>query len=128
MAKDQLGGGLFAAVPLQAGEQELARFNVNYTQSARRAVGGRLFVSTQRLVFCPHRLDAATGGETWALPRSAVTQVGVRPKGGDTFGGGLRDRLAIGVAEGSELLFVVNRLPSVAAELAGLLDLPGGAV
>jgi hypothetical protein len=96
----------------------------NRVQSSHRAVGGKLFLTDRRLVFCPHWVDAATGGKTWSLPLADIARVGITPKGGDRFAGGLRDRLRIELASGDQQLFVIKRLDEVTARLSGAIDEP----
>jgi hypothetical protein len=85
----------------------------NRTQSSGRAVGGRLFLTQQRLVFEPGRFDAAFGGAAWQAPLIAIRAVGSQAPGGQTFGGGLRTRLRLDLADGGVELFVVNHLDDV---------------
>ncbi len=99
----------------------------NRVQSSHRAVGGKLFLTDRRLIFCPHWIDAVTGGRTWSLPLSDVGGVGIKPKGGDRFAGGLRDRLRIDSADGDEQMFVVKRLDEVVARLEAASHEPGQA-
>jgi hypothetical protein len=117
----RLGGGWLSSEPLLDGERPLASWNVNRTQTATRAVGGKLFVTTHRVVFLPHRLDAATGGLPWTTPRTSVVGVSRQEPGGDTLGGGLRARLRLTLADGQEQLFVVNRLDQVVLDLTTAL-------
>ncbi|MGH1341328.1 MAG: hypothetical protein ACRBN8_07245 [Nannocystales bacterium] len=50
-----------------------------------------------------------------------VTSVGVQPKGGDTFGGGLRNRLKV-LSGGETDLFVVNELDALVERLQRELE------
>lgn len=93
----------------------------NRTQNSSRAVGGKLFVTSHRILFSPHWLDAVLGGEIWAVNLHEVTSVGVQPKGGDTFGGGLRDRLRV-LSAGETDLFVVNGLDALVERLQRALE------
>jgi hypothetical protein len=102
-------------IELQQGETLVTSFRANRTQG-KRAVGGSLHLTSQRVVFRPHIIDRATGGETWEAPLSAVTAVTVAPKGGSAFDGSLRDRLAISTNLETSL-FVVNKLPAVIATI-----------
>ena len=117
----RLGGGWLAAEPLLEGEEPLASWGVNRTQSAKRAVGGKLWVTTHRVVFLPHRLDAATGGQKWMAHRSEVAEVGRQAAGSDTLGGGLRARLQLTLTGGDRQLFVVNKLDQVVTDLRAAL-------
>lgn len=90
----------------------------NHTQHAQRAVGGRLFLTTHRLLFEPNAFDAATGGQPWAAPLVQVAHAGVTKVDlSQFFGGGLRRRLVVVFTDGSEALFVVNGAASKAAAI-----------
>ncbi|MGC5258063.1 hypothetical protein ACPXCG_17095 [Gordonia sp. DT218] len=121
MVNAKIGGGWLASVEALPDERILLKYASNHTQSRRRAVGGRLFVTSDRIVFLPHRLDALTGGRQWAAMVEQVVRVSVEPKGGDTFGGGLRDRLRVDTDTGCAL-FVVNKVAQVRSEMAAALD------
>ncbi len=97
----------------------------NRVQSSHRAVGGKLFLTDRRLVFCPHWVDAVTGGKTWSLPVANIARLGITPKGGDLFAGGLRDRLRIELVDGEQQLFVIKRLEEVVPRLEAALAKPG---
>jgi hypothetical protein len=87
-------------------------FLANHTQSSKRAVGGKLFITDQRCLFSPHLIDYYTGGRKFEVDLANISSVDVKPAGGDTFGGGLRDRLKITHTQG-EALFVINKLADV---------------
>ena len=108
----------------EPGEQVAWSQLANRTQSSQRAVGGKLFLTDRRLLFCPHWVDTATGGKRWSLALADVTGVGIRPKGGDRLGGGLRDRLRIDSVDGDQHLFVVKRLDEVIARLKTATEKP----
>jgi hypothetical protein len=78
-------------------------------------VGGKLFLTDRRLVFCPQWVDGATGGKTWDVSLTDVAAVGTAPKGGER--GGLRDRLRIELTDGADERFVVNRIADVVSRL-----------
>lgn len=65
------------------------------------------------ILFSPHRFDYFLGGQKWATELAEVSDVGKQGKGGDNFGGGLRDRLMITLVDGRVDLFVVNKLDQV---------------
>jgi GRAM domain len=102
----------------EAFEGETLAFSItaNRTQSQNRAVGGMLFVTNKRILFSPHLIDAATGGTKLQLPLENISSIDKQAAGGDTFGGGLRARLAIKHGDVTEL-FVVNKLEEVIAKL-----------
>lgn len=103
---------------LEAEPQEQVAWSqgANRIQKSGRAVGGKLFLTDRRLVFCPHWVDGATGGKTWETQLAKVAAIGTAPKAGR------RERLRIELADGEQELFVVNRLTEVVSRLeaAGL--------
>lgn len=103
-----LGGPFVRPVPLRDGEQVIEEFVANYSQTAFRAVGGKLIVTDQRIVFTPHHIDAATAGRTISLPLDQISSVGVQERGGSVLAGGLRRRLRLHTRAGTTELFVVN--------------------
>jgi len=90
----------------------LTRWLANRTQG-RRAVGGALFLTNQRLVFRANRLEHLIGGKAWDVNLINVMSVGVAEKTGNLFDGGLRNRLKVQVHNDEPALFVVNKLPEV---------------
>lgn len=124
MSDNRIGAWWLGSIPAQPGEEVLFSALANRTQASYRAVGGKLFATNHRLVFLPHWFDRALGGEGLEIPLRTVTGIGDRPAGGDTFGGGLRNRLTI-THTGGEELFVVNKLPELVAELRRIV--PGAA-
>jgi hypothetical protein len=56
------------------------------------------------------------------LPLEDIAGVGITPKGGDRFAGGLRDRLRIDLVDGDQQLFVIKRLDEVVARLDAAID------
>lgn len=104
-----------AAQPARVGEQVLARRPANHTQG-RRAVGGALFLTDTRLVFCPNRLDTWLGGRGWAAELADVTGVDVCPRTGGLFDGGMVARLRVHLRGDAAELFVTKQ-PSQVARL-----------
>lgn len=108
------------------GERMLWSARANRTQGAR-AVGGVLFLTSERLLFAPHLLDAALGGKPCAIELASVVAVDKHRKGANPLGGGMRDRLRVTSADGSEEMFVVNRLDAVIERLREAQEQPGRA-
>jgi hypothetical protein len=105
-------------------EQWVAHLAANRSQG-KRAVGGGLHVTTERLLFCPNAIDARLGGKPWSCTRAEVAGVGVqRPSYSplELFSGGLVDRLRFDLNDGRRELFVVSRPGAVAATLRELLQ------
>ena len=98
---------------LSFGEEILWRRNANREQTSLRQVGGRLFLTNQRLLFTPNRFDDATDGASLSCPVTHVADVAVEPSGlaapllGRT--ARLRRRRRVELQDGRVELFVVNR-------------------
>lgn len=106
-----------------AGEVVHWHRRANRTQSAQRAVGGWLYITSHRLAFHPHKFDAALAGEQWWVPWARVAAVGKEKKSLRAVqGGSLRDRLRLELDDGSVELFVTNKLDAVIAELRARLS------
>jgi hypothetical protein len=106
--------GIWVRTPELAGsETVLWSQTANRTQSERRAVGGRLFLTQGRLIFEPSRLDGAVGGNRWWAPLSTIRRVSSQQPDGRVTAGGLRTRLRLDLADGAVELFVINRLDEV---------------
>jgi hypothetical protein len=112
----RIGAWWLRGQPAEEGETVEWSQLANRSQSRNRAVGGKLFLTDRRLLFCPHWVDAAFGGKTWNCGRAQVRAVGTEPKSGG-LGGGMRDRLRIEVAGGGVELFVVKDLDRVVDNL-----------
>ena len=104
---------------LQVGERVEWATRANRSQG-NRAVGGRLFLTNERLVFAPHRFDDVLGGESWSRRRQDVEDVAVEPSGVHPFSGALRPRLRIVFLDAVEL-FVVPRVADVVQRLKAAL-------
>jgi hypothetical protein len=88
-----------------------------------RAVGGRLFLTNQRLVFAPQWVERLTGqkGE-WSCPLGTVERIAAAPRSlALPFSGGARRRLSVHLKDGTDELFVVNHVEAVAAALTQAL-------
>lgn len=105
-------------VPLAEGESVQTRRWANRTQSNLRAAGGRLYLTNQRVIFCPHAFDAALAGEYWWAQLADIVEVGKAKRDlRQLYGGGLRTRLKIVLRDGTTELFVVNKLNAVIEEI-----------
>lgn len=105
---------------LQQGETELWSVPANRSL-ARRAVGGALTATNQRLMFRPHRFDRATGAGVWSIALDEIAAVGVEPRTWNPLDGGLRKRLRVELPGGAAELFVVSRLPHIRGQLEQVL-------
>jgi hypothetical protein len=85
-----------------------------------RAVGGRLAITDRRLMFAPHRFDAALVGKRWEARLDEIRTAGIEPRGSSVkglFGGGMRKRLRIRTSAGEEEHFLVNKIDQVLESL-----------
>jgi hypothetical protein len=95
---------------LKGGETVQLAYPANYTQNQWRAVGGKLFITTQRVIFLPHVFDDLLGGKSIELSLESIVDLFVRERSlsfKELFSGGLVDRLGIRLNNGQEFLFVV---------------------
>jgi len=104
---------------LDGDERVVASCLANRTQG-KRAVGGKLFVTSRLLIFVPNRLDSKMGGEIWESPLCCVQKVGrdephFSPV--EVFSGALRSRLALTTSQGTREFFVMSGLDNVIMEL-----------
>jgi hypothetical protein len=109
---------------LEPGETVTWSRRANRFQGSR-GVGGRLVLTDRRLLFAPHRFDAALAGSWWEAELDQVSSVGVERRGSAhkaLLGGGLRRRLRVQTEAGEDELFLVNKLDQVLESLteAGL--------
>jgi hypothetical protein len=104
-----IGSWWLAKHEAREAESVVWSIKANRTQG-KRAVGGKLFITTERVLFSPHLVDAALGGKRAAIELSSLIAVERQPKGGDRLAGGLRDRLRLVIDGAPDELFVVNQL------------------
>lgn len=119
-----LGGGMglfFRSPKLQKNERVIFRLAANHEQ-ADIARGGRLSLTSRRLVFNANRIDHRMGGRDWATPLDTVKGFGVADRAvKQAMAGGLRRRLRVVLADGSEELFVVRDAEKAVQKLRQLI-------
>lgn len=84
----------------------------NYSQG-NLAVGGKLFGSTDRLVFVPNRIDACLGGRVLSIPKTQIFDVKPVPRSlsfTGLFSGSLVPRMSVTLHDGTQHRFVVNSI------------------
>lgn len=90
--------------------------------NAFQSQGGRLYLTSTRLIHQPNRLGAVTRGRLWSTQRANIRNVTVEPRRlSIPFLGkaaALRNRLRIELTDGGVQLFVVNHLKIAVAELS----------
>jgi hypothetical protein len=98
-------------LPMTAGETLLDSFRATRTQDGL-GVSGRFYLTSQRLVLLPNRLDAAGGGVSWEIPLGSVSLVDVAPRGLNPFSNSTRRRLRITTVDSVDH-FVVSHVAQV---------------
>lgn len=101
----------FNQIDLFDGEEIVLSYPTNHSQG-KRAVGGKLFVTNQRIAFAPNRFDATRGGLAFDIPLSRVTLISIDPphmRVVEIFSGALRTRLAIHAGIDQVHFFVVSQ-------------------
>jgi hypothetical protein len=89
------------------------QWRANRTQSAMRAVGGKLVLTETQLEFRPNRVDTATGGRAWSAELAQIRSGGTEKRGRNPLNGSIRERLRVETADGGAELVVVNGLEQV---------------
>jgi hypothetical protein len=88
------------------------QWNANHTRG-QMAVGGRLWLTTSRLVFVPNVFERGVMRRSeWSCRLADVTDVGVASRGIHPFNGAWRRRLVVHHSDGAGL-FVVNHVEDV---------------
>ena len=109
----------FNEIQLLDGEEPILSYPANHTQG-KRAVGGKLFITSCRIAFAPNRLDAKMGGDSWEMRISNFCSAGTdnpRVRISEIFSGALRTRLSIHSEKGEVQYFVVGKPEAVASEI-----------
>lgn len=84
-----------------------------------RAVGGRLFVTNERLIFEPNAVDRRSGGGRWECRLGSIRSVEVDRRSGIFWGPLLKVRPRVFVSTDSdEEAFLVNRAREVGQEIS----------
>ena len=109
--------GAFVARPkLRQGESVEESVFANRVQGGR-AIGGKLFITNDRLLFVPHRIDKLLGGEVVAIELARTASIEAAVPDGSFFTGGHRRRLEVRNREGRAEMFVVNHVDAVAQRI-----------
>lgn len=91
-------------VPALEGEETRDGFYANRLRGEKRPIGGKLYVTNERVIFAPHRIDSLLGGavrEVTLVDVEAVDMADDSIPGGDS-------GLAIQLADGTVERFIVN--------------------
>lgn len=119
-------GVLLRDPPLRPGETVLWSVLANRTQG-RSSVGGKLFVTSQRVCFVAHRLDhAVRRSPDMLILHEDIADVGIEPPSSTmTFNGSMRARLRVDLRDGESEYFVVNHQGDVCEALRTTLGAGG---
>lgn len=114
--RSQRRRGAPPSVPLRDGESLRESWRANHTRGDQ-AIGGKLHLTTRRLIFEPHRFERSLQRAPWECELARVSHVEVAPREWNPTSGALRRRLVVH-HEGTVDLFVVNRVGRVADAVA----------
>ncbi len=111
--------------PLGADESLLESWLACRSTSRFHFVGGKLELTTHRLVFRPSRIERLLLGKIWRLlcgkiwraPLNEITVVERSPRNWNLLNGGAHDRLRVTTRDGSSNLFLVDHLEHVMATI-----------
>ena len=78
-APARIGTWWLRGVEALSGERPLWSVLATRLRPQNGVASGKLFLTTQRIVFCPHRLDDAVVGGSWAIERRLIQAVSVEP-------------------------------------------------
>src|SRR5690606_36324910 len=101
-------------------------FAANRTQNSWRAVGGKLFITNQRILFVPNHWDGKLGGKPVEFGHDQVLEIFVkenRTSLRELFSGGLRNRLGFRLSDSSIQYFVVNDLAKTKSKITEVLSI-----
>lgn len=105
-------------------ETVVGSYYVNHLRSDRRPLGGKLYLTNQRLLFSPHLVDALLGGEKFGIELEDVDRVTRIRADGDEDGteSGGPERLALERGDGRRDTFVVSDLETAIDDVREQLE------
>ncbi len=86
------------------------------------AAAGRLCLTNQRLLFVPRGFNIK-GHTPWSVDRAMISGIDVAGRTWQPYNGGMRRRLLIRCADGSQQFFVINRVDAAVKDLRERLSL-----
>lgn len=117
-----IGSWWVAGHESQPDETVVSAYYVNYLRPEKRPLGGKLYLTTHRILFCPHLIDAVFGGERLAIAHEDVERVRKIERGDpsladDDEGGGSAERLRLERVDGSHASFILTDLDAAVEEM-----------
>lgn len=110
------------------GESVLSAYYANYLRGEGRPLGGKLYVTDERLLFCPHLIDAFFGGSRRMIQLDTISAVErfdpesqVEETTIDAPGGGTEERIRVRLVDGTDAFFIANDLDDAIADLEAAL-------
>lgn len=122
---DTIGSWWVTSPESRSGEELIAAFYVNYMRSGSRPLGGKLYLTDQRVLFCPHVLDSILGGDPmWVDLEDIehVTDTGARAESAESEDDDAPRKLRVELADGTHESFVVSDLDDAIDAIAGLVN------
>lgn len=104
---------------LDEGEVLLHKYPTNYFSEEDRPYGGRLYITDERFVFLPHRLDSILGASAVSIPFTTVNDVASEASvltEAELEDRRIPTRLRIETLSGTVHLFVVDDLDAAVEE------------
>ena len=86
-------------------EEIILAYPANMTQKDWRAVGGKLFITNQRIIFTTNVIDDKLGGKSFSRAREDVDYIFIKERKlsfSELFSGGLINRLGLKLKDNSD--------------------------
>jgi len=110
---DKIGHWCISSQKLMTGEIVHWSCFANHTQSRRRAVGGKLYITNYRMLFNPHLIDFILFGKKWNLLLKEVESIIKATRRKNLLNGSIGERLKIKQKNQNEDYFVVRDIDRV---------------
>lgn len=113
-----IGSWYLKGIPARTNETVQAGFSANYLRKNKRPLGGKLYVTSERVIFTCHRIDAFFDGESFERDLGEIVAVGqMRADSDDGYAGGGEPRLRMVDLNGEEGIFIVHKLPKAVSTI-----------
>lgn len=111
---------------IRPGEEVRRGFYVNYLRADQRPLGGKLYVTNQRVLFCPHLIDSFFGGSPRMILLKKIVNVAVvdptEVPDREIVGGGTEKRLRIDTSANQSEYFIINDLEAAVSTINDELE------
>jgi hypothetical protein len=115
---ETVGGGSLISLPLWVGEPKEKVWSCG-AKRLGAAERGELFLTSWRVLFCPHLSDYENGEKPFVALRSSVNDIGAKSVPDPHSAGGRRNGLRLVLIEGREEIFLVDGLVNAMDAFAG---------